>query len=340
MIKLKNSHSAFRSKRFVVAAVSLLLFALSLSLSLNSVFAQSNPNLADVWRSLQKSECGGVIQQNGSELYFKACQYESKGRFVDGRTIVADQWGVRGTISSDANRIEWTNGNVWSRGGGSATDDSQTRKGCGLGTVWDEYESGWIGKWTRRGTSNVFDARWEKSGWSPIENILTINISGNNVSIHRQDPNISNNTCTYKGKIASDGVTVSGEYTCNDRGTVHGPYDWFATIRCSDPTGEFVGMWEGISGDGRFREIWTIAENSGRWLVSGVFYDRQTERQTGGFNTEKVRFQNGVLSFRMIFAPKPHPSWTNSVEFSSVTVSGDNLTSKHEYGTGTFTRKK
>ncbi len=227
---------------------------------------------------------------------------------------------------------------VWS--GHFVKANDLTYNGCGLGTVWDEYESGWTGKWTRRGTSNVFDARWEKSGWSPIENILTISIGGSSVSIYRQDPNISNNTCSYTGKIAADAVSVSGQYTCNDRGTVHGPYSWSATISCSAPSSEFVGTWEGTSGDGRFREVWTITENNGRWSVTGAFYDKQTGGQTGGFYTEKIRFQNKVLSFRMIFAPKPHPSWTDSVEFSSVTVSGDNLTARHQYGTGTFTRKK
>jgi hypothetical protein len=332
MKKSEDLRAASWSQKFVVAAAILLsLFALSL----NSAFAQGYPNLAGTWKSVQKAECGGYIEQNGRELFFKACQYQTKGRFVDERTIVADDWNVRGTISSDNSRIEWTNNNVWSRGGGSSN-----LTGCGLGTVWDEYESGWSGKWTRRGTSSVFDARWEKGGWSPIENILTVSISGGNISIHRQDPNISNNTCTYKGKIASDGVTVSGKYTCNDRGNVIGPLDWFATIRCSDPIREFVGTWEGISGDGRFREVWTITENSGRWSVSGAFYDRQTGRQTGGFYTEKIRFQNGVLSFRMIFAPKPHSSWVDAVEFSSVTVRGNNLTSRHEYGTGTYTRRR
>jgi hypothetical protein len=140
-----------------------------------------------------------------------------------------------------------------------ATSNAQTRTGCGLGTIWAEYESGWTGKWTRRGTSNVFDARWERSGWSPIENILTININGSNVSIHRQDPNISNNTCAYKGKIASDGVTVSGEYTCNDRGTIHGPYSWNATILCSTGCGLGKSWNEEESG---WRSVWTRRGNS------------------------------------------------------------------------------
>ena len=103
---------------------------------------------------------------------------------------------------------------------------------------------------------------------------------------------------------------------------------------------QLAGTWEGTSGDGRFREVWNITENSGRWSVSGAFYDKQTGQQTGGFYVENVRFQSGVLSFRMIFAPKPHSSWADSVEFSSVTVSGDNLTSRHAYGTGTLMRRR
>ncbi len=319
------------------------LFVLSFNFASNFTYGQGYPNLAGAWKSVQRSECGGAIQQNGNELYFKACQYESRGRFVDGRTIVADQWQVRGTISSDGSRIEWTNGNVWSRGGGSSaatTSGTQGGGSCGLGSVWDQQETGWTAKWTRRGTSNVFDGRWDKSGWPSIDNILTVSVSGSNVSIHRQDPNVSNNTCAYKGKISADGVSVSGEFTCNNRGTVHGPYSWSATIRCAGAAGTLVGTWEGLSGDGRFREVWTIAENNGVWVVSGTFYDRQTQSKTGGFYTENVRYQNGALSFRMIFAPKPHSSWTDLVDFSSVTVNGDNLTSRHQYGSGSFTRRR
>ena len=105
---------------------------------------------------------------------------------------------------------------------------------CGLGKAWDEYEvSSWHGTWTRRGSSNVFDAHWEKLGNSPIDQILTINIKGSSVKIHRQDPNIVNNTCSYSGTIASDGVSVSGEYTCNNQGWVLGPFSWSAKIDCS-----------------------------------------------------------------------------------------------------------
>jgi|GEM_PF-1928840 len=109
---------------------------------------------------------------------------------------------------------------------------SSSGGGCGLGVSWDESESGWTGKWTRRGNSNVFDAYWQKSGWTPINQILTVTVSGSYVSIHRQDPSISNNTCSYTGTIGADGVTVSGQYSCNNRGTIYGPAKWSAKINC------------------------------------------------------------------------------------------------------------
>lgn len=103
---------------------------------------------------------------------------------------------------------------------------------CGLGILWKEAESGWTGTWRRRGDSNVFDARWERAGFRPIEQILTMTLSGNTVTIFRQDPNVAGNNCTYQGTVGSDGVTVTGEYTCNDRGNRIGPVPWTATIIC------------------------------------------------------------------------------------------------------------
>jgi hypothetical protein len=107
---------------------------------------------------------------------------------------------------------------------------------CGLGTSWDENESGWTGAWRRRGDSNVFDARWTRSGYNPMDQVLTITLSGNSVSIFRQDPNVPGNTCTYTGTVGSDGVTVTGEYTCNDRGNKIGPVPWSARINCTGGT--------------------------------------------------------------------------------------------------------
>jgi hypothetical protein len=129
------------------------------------------------------------------------------------------------------------------------TAKGQTRKGCGLGTVWDEYEvGGWNGTWTRRGNSSIFDAVYKLNGEPDVNSILDISVSGNSVNITRTDsPSkwaISN--CSYEGKISSDGVSVSGTYFCvGTDGTKTGSYSWNATIRCGAVSKFFSGRWSG-----------------------------------------------------------------------------------------------
>jgi len=128
------------------------------------------------------------------------------------------------------------NGDQRGAGGGGAGGGAGPFR-CGLGSTWTESESGWTGTWTRRGTSNTFDAHWERSGFKAIDQILTMTINGNVVEITRQDPNVPGNMCFYEGEIARDGISVSGEYTCNDRGNQIGPVAWTATIMCAAQPG-------------------------------------------------------------------------------------------------------
>ena len=55
-----------------------------------------------------------------------------------------------------------------------------------LGSVWrvTEGDPNWTGTWTRRGTSNVFDAVWTGYGQRST-GVLTMAVSGNNVTITR-----------------------------------------------------------------------------------------------------------------------------------------------------------
>ncbi|MDI3090070.1 hypothetical protein QJ133_02625 [Priestia megaterium] len=41
-----------------------------------------------------------------------------------------------------------------------------------LGNVWHEQEGAWRGIWTRRGNSNIFDARWTKPGSTDVTAVL------------------------------------------------------------------------------------------------------------------------------------------------------------------------
>lgn len=89
-----------------------------------------------------------------------------------------------------------------------------------LGKRWEVLENGLAGTWTRQGNSSTFDARW-----GGITAVLTIRVSGNQVSVTRRQSSDSND-CDYVGVLASDGRTVTGTYDCRSgRG-----YTWRATI--------------------------------------------------------------------------------------------------------------
>ncbi|HOW54594.1 MAG TPA: hypothetical protein PLR60_08050 [Syntrophorhabdaceae bacterium] len=94
-----------------------------------------------------------------------------------------------------------------------------------LGRVWNEQESGWSGVWTRRGTSNTFDAVWTTRGQPQERAVLTIGIRGNDVNVARRQ---QRGTCTYRGNLDSDMRTVSGTYGCS---WAPGPIPWRATIQ-------------------------------------------------------------------------------------------------------------
>ncbi len=91
-----------------------------------------------------------------------------------------------------------------------------------------EQESGWIGVWTRRGLSNVFDAKWAKPGENDVYSVLTIYRDGNTVMIVRRDTvDYTLTSCTYTGTIEEGKNTISGTYQCS---WVKDPLEWKATI--------------------------------------------------------------------------------------------------------------
>ncbi|MCY8063914.1 MACPF domain-containing protein [Bacillus spizizenii] len=97
-----------------------------------------------------------------------------------------------------------------------------------IGKTWLEQESGWIGVWTRRGLSNVFDAKWSKPGETDETAVLTIFRDGNTVMIIRRETENDNQTgCTYIGSITEDQKTIRGSYNCH---WANGPIEWTATI--------------------------------------------------------------------------------------------------------------
>lgn len=101
-------------------------------------------------------------------------------------------------------------------------------KGCGLGRTWNIVESGITMIWTRRGSSNIFDVTGTVGG-APFTAEQTIEISGNKVFANRYKAG-DGNTCTFTGTIASDGITVTGNYDCTKYKPSSG---WQAKINCN-----------------------------------------------------------------------------------------------------------
>jgi hypothetical protein len=81
-----------------------------------------------------------------------------------------------------------------------------------LGRVWKVRDEAWAGIWTRRGTSNVFDAVWTK-GSLRLTGLLSITISGAKVTVERTQSS-DGNPCTYTGTLSADGKSVSGMVKC------------------------------------------------------------------------------------------------------------------------------
>lgn len=79
------------------------------------------PDLGGLWvfNGLQAS-----ISQNGNSLTFvNEFGATSTGSFLSSTQVRAETWGITGTVSADANTINWSNGAVWTRGDVDAFPD-------------------------------------------------------------------------------------------------------------------------------------------------------------------------------------------------------------------------
>jgi hypothetical protein len=111
---------------------------------------------------------------------------------------------------------------------GSAPVEQAGVSPCGLGKTWDDTESGYKMTWTRQGETNVFDVTGSVKGKDDFTPKQTITITGSIVTVERTEAS-DKNTCTFKGTIQNDGITVIGTYTCTKFRPSSG---WQATINC------------------------------------------------------------------------------------------------------------
>ncbi|MCX6566611.1 MAG: hypothetical protein NTW38_09380, partial [Candidatus Aminicenantes bacterium] len=112
-----------------------------------------------------------------------------------------------------------------------------------LGSVWQESENGWSGVWTRRGTSDVFDAVWTLNG-QRVTAVLTMTRTGlDTVSIYRKDTSSDNLEVDYAATIGGDG-SVTGSGKIRSTGFT---YTWTARVQGNTerPVSDILGsVWQ------------------------------------------------------------------------------------------------
>ncbi len=132
------------------------------------------------------------------------------------------------TNNVSAIKYDWQDN--WSNNGGGDQNTGYGGGACSSATRWDETEAGYTGVWTRRGSSNVFDAVWTRDGQDrrQVTAVLTITNQGNRVLVKRTSSS-DNYLCEYDGTVAADGVTVTGTMRCPGNSS---SLPWQATIDC------------------------------------------------------------------------------------------------------------
>jgi hypothetical protein len=210
---------------------------------------ESNGQGFTVWSIGGTWTCDGkptsITQDGGGNLVFtNEMGSRSKGRFLNTETVIAIEWegGLHGSVQDGGKTIRWANGTVWRRilpesgkGGGTITipinpnDSVKLGSGGGsgsLGVRWDERENGFSGVWTRRGTSDVFDAVWDVNG-RQVTAVLTMTWTGSDtVSIYRKDTSDSLEV-DYTATIGKDG-SVTGSGKVRSTGLA---FNWTASVR-------------------------------------------------------------------------------------------------------------
>jgi predicted secreted protein len=100
---------------------------------------------------------------------------------------------------------------------------------------------------------------------------------------------------------------------------------------------ELVGAWRGASGDGRFKETWTISRsNKGEWSASCIYL--KGDKEAGASHGKDYKYADGSLTFALVFDKKPEPSWKDGA-VHTVRRSADKLSYvwKSPGGSGTVT---
>jgi hypothetical protein len=107
------------------------------------------------------------------------------------------------------------------------TENNSASATITVGEVWHVVESGnFNGIWTRRGSSDVFDAVWTGNQGGTTTAVMSYTRDGSHVEFQRTESS-DGRLCHYDGTLAPDGLSASGTETCPG---VEGVFTWIASI--------------------------------------------------------------------------------------------------------------
>jgi hypothetical protein len=171
----------------------------------NYVWGQTAPHQLLLWRN--------TFGPGSHVLTFR-----SGGEFVNFYGLWSSgPWKASGEAPELSASIPPGNGNA------QAQSVTETHISDPLGIRWDENQAGSSAIWTRRGTSNIFDANWENG---VVTAVVSVWVQDSNLRMERRNSS-DGNDCDYKGTFAPDWATASGTFDCLR--WVHGGH-WSAKI--------------------------------------------------------------------------------------------------------------
>ncbi len=191
--------------------------------------------------------------------------------------VVSDATAAHGSSTDWGNAI-----NNWFWG----TQTGQPVPGgsaAGVATMlMTQTDTGWIGFWTRRGTSNAWDTVWV-NGSDVRSTVSQGGFSGSAGSFQRTQ-STDNYLCAYNLTLAGDGLSFSGTQTCpglaNYRVTGTATYSL-----CNSPVGSW-NWWNGgtttFRGDGTALHSKASVQPAGQW----------TPRSDGSFHIHWSAFNS------------------------------------------------
>ena len=106
---------------------------------------------------------------------------------------------------------------------------------CGLGASWNVVAGCWPGIYTRRGSSNIFDAQMTQVNGDRYAATVAVSVNGAQVTATQTD--VGGGPCYLRnGSVQPDGRTITGSYECHppNRPVTFGCF--IAAVQCGGMT--------------------------------------------------------------------------------------------------------